>query len=381
MNGLVAADLVVTGTGTPAGPGWVEFAGGRVTGTGTGNPPREPDRLAAVVVPGFVDVHCHGGGGASFGAAPDASARAAAFHAAHGSTTVLASLVTRSPDDLAGAVRALGPLVDDGVVAGVHLEGPWLAASRCGAHDPGLLRDPDPAEIDPLLRTGTIAMVTLAPELPGGLDAISRVAASGAVAAVGHTAAGYDLTRRALDAGARAGTHLFNAMGPVHHRDPGPVAALLADPRTVVELITDGVHVHPALWDIVGRAAADRVAAVTDAMAAAGMPDGGYRLGDLDVQVTDGVARLPDGTIAGSTATADVLFRNVIAAHPGSRPEALDRAVAWTSTTPAALLGREDIGRLQPGSRADVVLLDADLGIETVLRAGVVVPPGGPASG
>ncbi|MBP2368368.1 N-acetylglucosamine-6-phosphate deacetylase [Pseudonocardia parietis] len=373
MNELIAADALVTGDGSPAGPGWVELAGGRVTGAGTGIPPRPPDRRGAVVVPGFVDVHCHGGGGASFGADADSSARAAAFHAAHGTTTVLASLVTLSPPDLLEAVRGLAPLVDDGVLAGVHLEGPWLAASRCGAHDPALLRDPDPGELGPLLDTGTVAMVTLAPELAGGLDAIARVAAAGAVAAVGHTAAGYDLTRRALDAGARAGTHLFNAMGSLHHRDPGPVAALLGDPRAVVELITDGVHVHPALWEIVGRTAPGRVAAVTDAMAAAGMPDGDFRLGDLAVRVTGGVARLDGGTIAGSTATADALFRNLVAADPGPREEALARAVAWTSTTPAGLLGLDDVGHLRPGARADVVLLDDALRIETVLRAGTVV--------
>lgn len=373
MNELVAAESLVTGDGSPAGPGWVEMARGRITRTGTGTAPRTPDRRGAVVVPGFVDVHCHGGGGASFEADAESSARAAAFHAAHGTTTMLASLVTLSRPDLSESVRALRPLVDDGVLAGVHLEGPWLAASRCGAHDPALLRDPDPGELGPLLDTGTVAMVTLAPELAGGLDAVARVTAAGAVAAVGHTDAGYDLTLRALDAGARAGTHLFNAMGSLHHRDPGPVAALLGDPRAVVELITDGVHVHPALWEIVGRAAPGRVAAVTDAMAAAGMPDGDFRLGELAVRVTDGVARLDGGTIAGSTATADALFRNVVAAHPGPRDKALARAVAWTSTTPAGLLGRNDIGHLRPGARADVVLLDDDLQVETVLRGGALV--------
>lgn len=374
---VIAARTLVPGGGAPAGPGWVRIDGDRIAATGTGPPPREPDRRAAVVVPGFVDLHCHGGGGASFGADAGASARAAAFHAGHGTTTLLASLVTLPRTELLDAVRALRPLVDDGVLAGVHLEGPWLAGSQCGAHDAALLRDPDPAELGPLLDTGAVAMVTLAPERPGGLAAIGRIHAAGALAAVGHTAAGYGLSRRAVDAGARVGTHLFNAMAPLHHRDPGPVAALLADERVTVELITDGLHVDPALWEIVHRAAPGRVAAVTDAMAAAGMPDGGYRLGGLDVRVTAGEARLEGGTIAGSTATADALFRNVVAAHPGPRDEALARAVAWTSTTPAALLGRADIGLLRPGARADVVLLDDDLQVETVLRAGAPVgrPP------
>lgn len=369
MSLLVAADLLAVDGDAPAGPGWIACEDGRVTGTGTGTPPRPPDRRAAVVVPGFVDLHCHGGGGASFGTDEDGSARAAAFHAAHGTTTQLASLVTLAPDELARSVRALSPLLDDGVLAGVHLEGPWLAADRCGAHDPALLRDPDPAELGALLDTGAVAMVTLAPELPGGLDAVAAVAAAGALAAVGHTTAGHDLTRRALDAGARVGTHLFNAMGPLHHRDPGPAGALLADPRAVVELISDGVHVHPALWEIVAGAAPGRVAAVTDAMAAAGMPDGDYRLGGLAVEVSGGVARRPGGTIAGSTATADALFRNVVAAHPGPRSAALARAVAWTSGTPAGLLGRGDIGHLRPGARADLVLLDPDLRVEAVFQA------------
>ncbi|OLL72144.1 N-acetylglucosamine-6-phosphate deacetylase [Pseudonocardia sp. Ae168_Ps1] len=373
MSLLVAAETLATGTGDGPGPGWVELGGGRVTAAGSGPPPREPDRRAAVVVPGFVDLHCHGGGGAAFGTDTAEAARVAAFHAARGTTTMLASLVTLPRAELLDAVRALRPLVDDGVVAGVHLEGPWLAASRCGAHDPALLRDPDPAELEPLLATGAVAVVTVAPELPGGLAAIEQVHRSGVLAAVGHTAAGYDLTRRAIDAGARLGTHLFNAMAPLHHRDPGPVAALLADPRAAVELITDGVHVHPALWEIVDRAAPGRVAAVTDAMAAAGMPDGGYRLGALDVRVDGGVARLADGTIAGSTATADALFRRIVAAHPGPLEAALARAVAWTSTIPAHLLGHTGAGRLDAGARADLVLLSDDLVVEGVLRGGAPV--------
>ncbi|MEJ8280715.1 N-acetylglucosamine-6-phosphate deacetylase [Pseudonocardia spirodelae] len=371
MSLLVAAAELVTGPDAMPGPGWAELDGGRVVATGAGRPPRAPDAEAAVVVPGFVDLHCHGGGGAAFGADPEESARAASFHAAHGTTTQLASLVTLAPDALAAAVAGLAPLVADGVLAGVHLEGPWLAHARCGAHDPALLRDPEPRELEALLGSGAVAMVTLAPELPGGLDAVARVAASGALAAVGHTTAGLDLTRRALDAGARVGTHLFNAMDPLHHREPGPVAALLTDPRATVELITDGVHVHPALWELVAAAAPGRVAAVTDAMAAAGMPDGGYRLGALDVRVDGGVARLPGGTIAGSTATADALFRRIVAAHPGDRAQALRRAVAWTATTPAGLLGLDDAGHLRPGARADAVLLDGDLAVTGVLRRGV----------
>lgn len=367
--GLVAADVLVVDGDTEPGPGWVAFDHGRVTATGSGAPPGAPDRRAAVVVPGFVDIHCHGGGGGSFGDDPDEAARVAAFHAARGTTTLVASLVTLAPADLARSVHALSPLVADGVLAGIHLEGPWLSPLRCGAHDPALLRDPDPAELAPLLATGAIAMVTVAPELPGALAALAEVAAAGALAAVGHTAADHDLTRRALDAGARVGTHLFNAMTGLHHRDPGAAAALLGDPRAVVELIPDGVHVHPALWTLVDRMAPGRVAAVTDAMSAAGMPDGDHLLGGLDVEVTGGEARLADGTLAGSTATADGHLRRLVAASPHPRAAALARAVAWTSTTPARLLGRDDVGHLHPGARADLVLLDGDLEVVEVRRA------------
>nr|WP_222131864.1 N-acetylglucosamine-6-phosphate deacetylase [Pseudonocardia sp. C8] len=369
---MLAADTVVL-PGS-CGPGWVEVTGERITATGTGRPARAADVElgAAVVVPGFVDQHVHGGGGAAYTTGDPAEARRAVeFHRAHGTTTTLASLVTAGPADLRRAVDALAELVADGDLAGVHLEGPWLAAGRCGAHDPALLRDPDPAELDPLLRTGVVRMVTLAPERHGGLDAIRRVTAAGALAAVGHTDAGYAAVVEAIEAGARVGTHLFNAMAPLHHREPGPAAALLGDPRVTVELVTDGLHVHPALWDLVlATAGPGRVAAVTDAMVAAGMPDGCYRLGGLDVRVAGGVARLAGrGSIAGSTATGDALFRRIVANAP-DRATGLERAVALTSSTPASTLGLDDVGALEPGRRADLVVLTGELQVRAVYRRG-----------
>jgi N-acetylglucosamine-6-phosphate deacetylase len=366
---LAAGELVAPGI---EGAGWVETGGDRIVSVGPGDPPRPADAVHAVLVPGFVDVHVHGGAGAAFpgGSAEDAR-RAVAFHRAHGTTTTLAGLVAAAPEDLRRDVAVLAELVADGEIAGVHLEGPWLATARCGAHDPALLRDPDPAELDPLLATGVIAMITLAPERAGALEAIRRIAGAGVVAAVGHTDATYAQTRAAIAAGARHGTHLFNAMAPVHHREPGPVVALLEDGRVTVELVTDGLHVHPALWEHVLRSAPGRVAAVTDAMAAAGMPDGTYRLGGLDVEVTDRVARLAGGgAIAGSTATADALFRNVVAHAALPRAAALRRAVAMTATTPARALGLPDVGELVPGRRADAVGLTSDLQVEAVWRAG-----------
>jgi N-acetylglucosamine-6-phosphate deacetylase len=369
---LAADELVAPGV---EGPGWVQAEGDRIVAIGAGA--AAADVSFPVLVPGFVDVHVHGGAGAAFpGGDVDGAARAVAFHRAHGTTTTLVSLVTAAPEELRRGVDALAELVVDGQIAGVHLEGPWLAASRCGAHDPAQLRDPDPGELDELLATGVIAMVTLAPERVGAIDAIRRVACAGAVAAVGHTDADFALTRAAIEAGARHATHLFNAMAPLHHREPGPVAALLDDDRVTVELVTDGLHVHPALWELAVRAAgAQRVAAVTDAMAAAGMPDGAYQLGHLDVEVVDRVARLAGGgAIAGSTATADALFRNIVTHATGPRSAALRRAAAMTAATPARALGLADVGEVVVGRRADLVGLSADLAVEAVYRSGDRVP-------
>ena len=365
-DALVAPDV--------EGPGWVQTHGDRIVAVGPGAPPRSADAHHPLLVPGFVDIHVHGGAGAAFPSGDvEQALRAVAFHRAHGTTTTLASLVAGPPAELRKATAALGDLVADGEIAGVHLEGPWLGAGRCGAHDPAQLRDPDPAELDALLGTGVVAMVTLAPERQDALDAIQRVVDAGAVAAVGHTDADYALTRAAIAAGARHGTHLFNAMAPLHHREPGPAVALLDDDRVTVELVTDGLHVHPALWEHAVRAAgAHRVAAVTDAMAAAGMPDGAYQLGHLDVEVVDRVARLAcGGAIAGSTATADALFRNIVEQAAVPRAEALRRAVAMTATTPAKALGLTDVGELTVGRRADAVGLDAELRVVGVYRAGV----------
>jgi N-acetylglucosamine-6-phosphate deacetylase len=370
---LTADTLVAPGVD---GPGWVRTDGDRIAVVGSGASPGPADAHHVVLVPGFVDVHVHGGAGGAFPAGDvDQARRAVAFHRRHGTTTTLASLVAAAPDELRRSVDVLAELVLDGEIAGVHLEGPWLGAGRCGAHDPAQLRDPDPAELDKLLATGVIAMVTLAPERDGALEAVRRVADAGAVAAIGHTDADYARTRAAIDAGARHGTHLFNAMAPLHHREPGPAVALLDDDRVTVELVTDGLHVHPALWELAVRTAGvRRVAAVTDAMAAAGMPDGAYRLGHLDVEVVDRVARLAGGgAIAGSTATSDALFRNIVRHAAVPPAEALRRAVAMTATTPARALGLGDVGELVAGRRADLVGLTADLSVEAVYRAGAVV--------
>ncbi|HUM00013.1 MAG TPA: amidohydrolase family protein, partial [Mycobacterium sp.] len=228
---LLTADTLLTGWELLR-PGWIEVSCGTVHAIGPGAPSRRPDRdLGAVtVVPGFVDTHVHGGGGANFSNASSAdTGTAAQLHLGHGTTTLVASLVTAGPAEL---IRQVGALADDvraGLIAGIHLEGPWLAAERCGAHDPALMRDPDPDELDRVLTAGggTVRMVTLAPERPGALRAVRRIVDAGVVVAVGHTEATYQQTRAAIEVGATVATHLFNAMRPINHRDPGPVIALL----------------------------------------------------------------------------------------------------------------------------------------------------------
>ncbi len=371
---LLTAGTVATGAELFR-PGWIEVSGARITAIGSGTPDRtaDVDLGTATVVPGFVDTHVHGGGGASFSGGPAQTATAVALHRRHGTTTLVASLVTEAPEDLLRQVTGLAEQVRDGLIAGVHLEGPWLAVERCGAHDPALLRDPDPAELRRVLDAGagTIRMVTLAPERSGALAAIGMLTDMNVVAAVGHTEATYQQTRAAIDAGATVATHLFNAMRPIHHREPGPVIALLEDPRVTVEVIADGVHVDPALYRHVTRTAGtDRVALVTDAMAAAGMSDGAYTIGPLAVDVTGGVAHLAGThTIAGSTATMDRLFRFAVEHSELPRDAALVLAVRQSSVNPARALGLPD-PTLTPGAAADLVVLDENLGVQAVLCRG-----------
>ena len=372
---LIAAGTVVLEQGV-CRPGWVRTSGATIVGCGAGPAPHSPDvdLPDATLVPGFVDVHVHGGGGASY-LDGDLSevVRAAAFHRAHGTTTTLASLVTASPADLLAGVHTLAEATRDGVIAGIHLEGPWLSAAHCGAHDLTAMRDATSAEIDALLSAGdgAIRMVTLAPERAGSGDAITQLVDAGVVVALGHTDATYEQTRRAIDLGATVGTHLFNAMRPLHHREPGPALALLEDPRVTVELIADGVHVHPAVVHATVQAAGpDRVALVTDATAAAGADDGEYRLGPTAVDVVDGVARVRGtSTIAGSTATMDRLF-GTAAGLGADRDAALIAAVRMTSTTPARALGIEGAGGVRVGDKANLVVLEADYRVGAVVANG-----------
>ena len=361
---------------TPAGvvdDAVVVVRGDRVASVHPNDGDERAERLGGWVVPGFVDTHVHGGGGHDYASADaDEILAARDFHARNGTTTSFASLVTASLDDLVVQLDVLADLVADGHLAGVHLEGPFLSTEQPGAHAPGLLRAPGPATVDRLVEAGrgTLRMVTLAPELPGGLDAVRRFVADGVRVAVGHTAADDAVVARALDAGADVGTHVFNAMRPIHHRRPGPAPRLLTDARVAAELIADGFHVDAEVLRMALAAAGpEGLVLVTDAMVAAGMPDGAYTLGSLDVQVTDGQARLAgqDGTpgaIAGSTLTTARAFA-LVAALTGD----LAATARFASTNAARHFGL-DAGTVEPGGPADLCLVDDGGTLLRVMRRG-----------
>ncbi|GGU03524.1 N-acetylglucosamine-6-phosphate deacetylase [Streptomyces lateritius] len=376
VSTVLAGARVVLPTGIVEN-GRVIVEGGRISGsTPEGTP--SLDLAGHWVVPGFVDMHNHGGGGASFTSGTvDEVLHGVHTHRLHGTTTAVASFVTGDMDFLGRRAGLLSELAEQGEIAGIHFEGPFISPCRKGAHDEALLRDPDPAEVRKLIDAarGQAKMVTLATELPGGIDSVRLLAEHGVIAAIGHTDATYEQTVEAIDAGATVATHLYNAMPGLGHRTPGPIAALLEDERITVELINDGTHLHPAALELAfHHKGADRVAFITDAMDAAGFGDGMYDLGTLAVEVKDGVARLVEGgSIAGSTLTLDRAFKRAVTIDR-LPVESVVRAI---SANPARLLGIDDrVGSLEPGKDADLVVLDENFDVKGVMRRGTwVVDP------
>ena len=315
------------------------------------------------VAPGFCDLQLNGGFGRHFSDDPEAVWEVGSKLPRFGVTSFLACLVSPSSEFIAGAqdvVRNGPPMGYNGArLLGLHLEGPFLNPEKRGAHNPKALAVPKPETAERWSAAEGIRMVTLAPELPGCLDIIPTLVSRGVVVAAGHSAASYEQALAGIQRGVRYGTHLFNAMGELHHRHPGLAGALLDDERITVGIVADGVHVHPSLirlaWHRVGK---NRLNLVSDAMGALGMAPGRYRHYGLDIVVAGDIARLTDGTLAGSTLPLDTALRNLIAFTGCDLADAL----ATVTTTPAALLGLADRqGAVLPGRIADLVILDRDL--------------------
>jgi len=364
---IVASDGIFDG-------GWIRVEDGRIAALGRGVPPTPAVDLAgAWLLPGFIDLHMHGGGGFNATKSPADMAAAVAFHRRHGTTRTLVSLVTAPLDALVVQLAWVADMVEAGAgpnghVIGAHLEGPFLSHSRCGAQNPEHLLGPDRAAFARLVAAarGTLRTVTIAPELPGALALIGDILACGAVAAIGHTDADFAEAGTAIDAGASLVTHLFNAMRPLHHREPGVIAAALAA-NLACEVINDGVHLHPAVTALVAQAP-HRLVLITDAIEAAGVGDGDFVLGDQDVRVSDGKAVLAGtATLAGSTLTMDEALRRAVR-QCGLRMEV---ASAAASGNPARVLGIDgECGSIAVGLAADLVVLDDQLNVRQVLSAG-----------
>lgn len=352
-------------------PGDVEVAGGVVARTGL-----EAAGSGHVACPGLVDLQVNGFAGIDLLSAGAGDVHEIARRlAATGVTAWQPSLISAPGERTLQALRAIGGAAGDqgsgeARILGVHLEGPFLAPGHLGVHPAEHRRDPDPALLGRLLDAGPVTCVTLAPELPGALTMVDRLRERGVTVALGHSGATAARAHGAFDRGARTVTHLFNAMGPLHHREPGLAGAALVRDDVIVQVIVDGHHLADDTVRLAWRAAAGRLALVTDAVAAAGGGEPTGRVGAHDVVVRDGAARRPDGTLAGSVLTMRRAVANLVALGVP-----LESAVEAASRVPARVLDREDVGRLREGAVADVVVLDERLQLRRVLRAGRDVDP------
>lgn len=356
---------------------WMSVDDDTITAVGTGIAPDADERVdvdGRWLVPGFIDLHGHGGGGHSYDDNANEILAAVAAHRAHGTTRSVLSLVANPLAQLRASLEIIADLAEsDPTILGSHLEGPFLSDEKRGAHNPAYLREPLPLDVEELIGASreTLRQVTLAPELPGALEAIDVFVEAGVTVSIGHTTVTFAQAQEAFDRGARILTHAFNAMNGIHHRAPGPIIAAFEDDRVTIELVLDGQHVHPDVAGMAFRAAPGRIALITDAMAAAGSSDGDYRIGSLNVSVRGGLAVLSGtSTLAGSTLTQDVALRCAIE-HAGVHP--VD-AIAAVTTVPARALGMEHrFGRLAPGFAADTVILDRSLTVDAVWANGAPV--------
>lgn len=331
------------------------------------------DGAGLLAAPGFVDLQCNGALGIDLASEPERLWELATRLPQWGVTAWLPTIVSTPPEvvERAMATLAQGPPAGwvGAVPLGLHLEGPFLAPARRGAHPEALLRPPDATTAAAWSRAAGVALVTLAPELDGALDVIHGLVERGVVVSLGHSGASFEQAGAAVDAGATWTTHLFNAMSPLHHREPGLTGVALTDDRLHVGLIVDGVHVHPAAVALAHRALGHRLTLVTDAVAALGMPPGEQVLGRATVIVDADAVRLPDGTLAGSNLSLDQAVRNLVA-FTGCDAAA---ALAAASSAPARVLSDPARGALQPGARGDVVLLTPALQVSVAVVGGVIV--------
>ena len=338
-------------------PGDVAVDDGRVTAVGLGGAGR------GIAAPGFIDLQVNGFAGVDFLGA-DAAGYATAGEALveTGVTAYLPTLITSAEAELVAALEAVPDSAPGARILGAHLEGPFLAATRLGTHRMAARRDPDPPLMERLLAAGPVTLVTLAPELPGALELIDLLHARGITVSLGHTDATAVEAHAAFDRGVRTVTHVFNAMRPMLHRDPGVVGAALVRPEVVVQAIVDGIHLDPDVVRLLWRVAAGRMSLVTDAIAGAGLGDGTYALGEIEIVVSDDVVRREDGVLAGSALTMVEAVRNLVAIGAP-----LEQALEAASTVPARILGLPQLGRLAPGGPADVVVLDDSLEVVRTL--------------
>jgi len=350
-------------------PGVISFDA-RITGIEASG--QMPDRF---ILPGFIDLHVHGGDGGDAMDGPAGIETLARFHLRHGTTTLLPTTITRPWPDVMEALRAIGVACREGIrggpsLPGAHLEGPFISPHRLGAQ-PAFAIEPALPLVREALALDVVRVVTIAPEIPGAAEAMALFAGAGVRVSLGHTCCGYETAGEAIglvrEAGGVAGaTHLFNAMGGVEGRAPGLVGAILQDGEAYAELILDTHHVHPASFRIVRDGLGDRLLLITDAMRAAGQGDGESELGGQAVFIRDGIARLQGGALAGSLLTLDAALRNALAAATD-----LPAASRLVSGNAAGYLGLHDRGLLEPGRRADLVVMDTAMQVLEVWVAGV----------
>jgi N-acetylglucosamine-6-phosphate deacetylase len=361
--------------------GTVLVDGARIVAAGPGRElpcpdgSRTIDASGLLLTPGLIELQLNGAFGHDFTADPTSIWDVADRLPCYGVTSFLPTIVTSPLETVASAqevvAQPIPPQATGALPLGLHVEGPFLNPQKKGAHNPAYLRRPDLAAIRDWSPEQGVRLVTLAPELPGALDLISALAERGVVVSAGHSAASYAQALSGIEAGIRYGTHLFNAMSPLHQRQPGLIGALLTDPRPTVGMIGDGIHTHPAVMALAWQAwGSRRLSMVSDAMAALGMPPGQHLLGDYRATVDEQVARLEDGTLAGSIQALDRVLRNLINFTGCSLAEALPTV----TTTPAALLGlAAERGSVAPGQRADLVLFTPALEVHTTIVAGKIV--------